>query len=468
MEPTPDFPIPRAILRRFSHPLEQQELLKVWPRIQAEGWSQSALKTYLTALQNKPELYQDHPLLGELALCLLRDRWNYIEPSDLPRWPDRSSGKRGIPEARRLPISVHGAVLPGRQAGLGLPVGAVLATRGAVIPRAVGRDLGCRVHLSIFPQASLTRLRESGLSDLQRRARPWVRFGLGHDSWAAPSEHPVFDDPAWQQNPVLLRARDRTRKRFGSSGTGNHFIDVGEVMLSATTSEFPSEGRFVAILTHHGSRGLGEDVTEFYHRLARQKCRELPRELKDWAWLSLDTAQGQEYWEAMELCQRITEASHRWLHTQLAEALDLGPSWTHTSPHNFARIELWRDEPVVVHRKGAIRLGSREFGVICGSQTAPTRLVLGTSSDEALHTVSHGLGREMSRGTARRAYRKKANVEAFREAQVRVVHHQPDEWPGVYQDQAAALQAHDGLIVSVGEFTPKIVWMCHLNDPSED
>lgn len=463
-----DVQIPRVISRLFTHPAEVDALRQAWPALQSQGWSARQFKTYLKALRSQPESYREHPLLADLAQILMQQRPSYVEPVDLPDWFDRSPWRGGIPEARRLPISVHGAVLPGRQAGLGLPVGAALATRGAVIPRAVGRDLGCRVHLSVFPQASLKMLRESGLSTLRRAVRPWIQFGLEHHLPHL-SEDAIFDDTAWSTSRVLLRARDRARQRFGSSGTGNHFVDFGTVRLTERVApELPESGTFVGLLTHHGSRGLGADVTAYFHNAARRQRTDLPRELRDWAWLDLETEEGQEYWLAMELCQRYTEASHRWLHKTLAAALDLGPSWEHTSPHNFASLEDWRGETVVVHRKGTIRLGPDEFGVVCGTQTDPTHLVRGAECDDALFSASHGLAREMSRGTARSAYRRRATDEVFREAQVQVVSHQADEWPGVYQDQAAALAAHAGLISPVGTFHPSLVWMCGINDPSED
>lgn len=457
-----------SLLRIFPSAPAQHALANAWPALRQTGWSQSTLKTYLLHLRESPENYRQDPILGDLARLLLQERVCYLEPEGLEPWPDRSPGRRGLPEARRLPISVHGAVLPGRQAGWGLPVGGVLATRDSVIPRAVGRDVGCRVHLSIFPEASVGIERPAGRSRVRRTAGPWIRFGLD-GCLSNPGGDPIFDDPGWSRLPLLSRYRERTRQRFGSSGTGNHFVDFGVVRVEGgVVPDKPEGGRFLALLSHHGSRGLGEAITAHFHQQARRQRGDLPRELRDWAWLELDSCEGQDYWAAMELCLRTTEASHRWLHANLARELELGPSWSHSSPHNFASREIWRGQKVVVHRKGAIRLGPEEFGVICGSQTAPTLLVHGTDSDEALHSASHGLGREMSRGTARRAYRRRHTEELYRQADVEVVNHQPDEWPGTYRVQSDSVAGHAGLITSVGAFEPRLVWMCGLNESSED
>ena len=450
--------VPESLIRLFSSPPAQASLHKAWPVLQREGWSRATARTLLRDLHKNPTNYADHPALSELAKLLQQESVGFHQPEVLQPWLDRSPTQRGLPEAQRLPISVYGAVLPGRQAGFGLPVGGVLATRDAVIPRAVGRDIGCRVHLSLFPKGSLRMERPAARSRLKELAQTHLRFGL-EARQPGPIDDPIFDDPDWETLPLLSRFRDRARQRLGTSGTGNHFVDFGTVRM---------QGESPALLTHHGSRGLGEEITNHFHRLARRQCDPLPRELRDWAWLELKSEEGQQYWTAMELCLRYTEASHRWLHTTLANVLGLEVSQSHSWPHNFASREVWREREVIVHRKGAIRLGPEQVGVICGSQIADTLLVKGTACDSALHSASHGLGREMARSTARRVYRRRHTEDLFEEAGVEVVHHQPDEWPGIYRSVEQSVEGHAGLLEVVGTFTPRLVWMCGGNDPSED
>ena len=362
--------------------------------------------------------------------------------------------------ARRLPISVYGVLLPGRQAGYGLPVGGVLVTRHAVIPRAVGRDIGCRVHLSAFPLGRYSFRDDAWIKRLRSISGRLTDFGLesehGHGR-----DHPIFDHPAWDEIPYLQGLRNIARSHFGSSGTGNHFVDFGVLRKE--------QGRpCLALMTHSGSRGLGKHVAAHYHRLATLHHPKLPKELCHWAWLPLDSEAGQEYWRAMELCLAYSLACHHWLHSALAKELEVEAAWSLSCPHNFASLEIWRGQEVVVHRKGAIRLGPGETGIICGTMTAPTALVRGTDSDLALHSASHGVARAMSRSTARRVFRRRELDQQLKQAGVTLASGQADEWPGVYGNAECSLAAHAGLLETFGSFEPRFVRMCVKNDPAED
>lgn len=460
----PSHTLPSRLRRRVTDPRTLDLLQEAWSALGARHWSRSTIETTLASVLVSPEQFRDEPALAELATHLaFRDPTRYPE-RDLGDWPNLSGDPRNLLEARRLPIAVYGAILPGRQAGYGLPVGAVLATKGAVIPRAVGRDIGCRVHLSAFPSTRLDLSREVVARRLARLLRQHTRFGLEGIFDEEATEHPVFKDPAWVDLEVLRRFRDTARQRFGSSGTGNHFVDLGVLRLPQV-----AEGRpCLALLTHSGSRGLGETVALHFHRQARQQRGRLTRELREWAWLDLDSQDGQDYFQAMQLCQRYTLACHEWLHARLAEALEVEPGWSLSCPHNLATLESWRGETVVVHRKGAIRLGPGEAGMICGSQTAPTHIVEGLDDDATLHSASHGAGRVMSRSTAHHAFRRRELDEALRAARVTLVSHHQDEWPGVYRDIDSCLAAHSGFAVSLGTFQPGVVRMCSTRDRSED
>ena len=217
------------------------------------SWSKATLKTQLKAVLRNPSAYRGDPSFGELAATLLEDsELTSFHSRDFEDWPNYSDGERPLLGAQRLPVSVYGAILPGRQPGLGLPVSGVLATRGAIIPRAVGRDIGCSVVLSVFNRRAGKFSQE--MADILRKN---TRFGarVGFEEFV---NDPVFDDPIWSRNSTLKRAREMARMYFGSCGTGNHFADLGVFHVDSNFLDLTSNFPYIALLTHFGTRG-GQD-----------------------------------------------------------------------------------------------------------------------------------------------------------------------------------------------------------------
>ena len=147
---------------------------------------------------------------------------------------------------------------------------------------------------------------------------------------------------------------------IGTSGSGNHFVEFG-VFTAREKIQSLEPGEYVALLSHSGSRGTGAAVCEHYSQLAMERHPELPKEHKHLAWLALDSAEGQEYWAAMELMGRYAAANHALIHRHLAEHLRVSVLLDVENHHNFA----WQERHVidgvardlVVHRKGATPAG---------------------------------------------------------------------------------------------------------------
>ena len=221
--------------------------------------------------------------------------------------------------ACKLPISVAAALMPDAHVGYGLPIGGVLATDNAVIPYAVGVDIACRVKLTVL-DLPLDQLRRHE-TDLIRSIEAETRFGIGSE-FKHRRTHPVMDED-WSVSPITQRFRDKAAAQLGTSGSGNHFVEFGE--FTVENKELGLEpGTYLALLSHSGSRGTGAQVCDHYSRVARAKHKDLPKELSYLAWLDLDSADGQEYWAAMELMGLYASANHHLIHKHIARHLGAG------------------------------------------------------------------------------------------------------------------------------------------------
>ena len=267
--------------------------------------------------------------------------------------------------ACKLPVSVAAALMPDAHVGYGLPIGGVLATDNAVIPYAVGVDIACRVKLTVL-DLPLDYLRRHE-TDLIRAIEAETRFGIGVE-FKHRRSHPVMDED-WSISPVTQRFRDKAAAQLGTSGSGNHFVEFGE--FTVENKELGLEpGTYLALLSHSGSRGTGAQVCDHYSRLARQQHKDLPKELSYLAWLDLDSADGREYWAAMELMGQYASANHYLIHKHIARHLGAGVLLDIENHHNFAWKERHGGRDVIVHRKGATPAGAGVLGVIPGSMAS--------------------------------------------------------------------------------------------------
>ncbi|AMJ66301.1 RtcB family protein [Hymenobacter sp. PAMC 26628] len=361
--------------------------------------------------------------------------------------------------AMKLPITLAGALMPDAHHGYGLPIGGVLATDNAVIPYAVGVDIGCRMALSVFdlPAKYLTqRTQEVGKLLLDH-----TRFGSGR-AWERGQrlDHAVLSDDAFRAVPFLKNKLDKAAEQLGTSGSGNHFVEFGLVDITDPANDLGLPvGQYVGLLSHSGSRGLGASTANHYTALAMEQCM-LPAEAKHLAWLGLDTEAGQEYWAAMNLAGAYASACHDQIHRRLAKALGEKPLAKVENHHNFAWQETLADgRAAVVHRKGATPAGAGVLGIIPGSMTAPGFIVRGRGAAASLASASHGAGRLMSR-TRAKAELGEAEVRQHLAAQGVTLHGGGlDEAPMAYKNIHQVMASQHELVDVLGSFTPKIVRM---------
>jgi len=364
--------------------------------------------------------------------------------------------------ACRLPISVAGALMPDAHVGYGLPIGGVLATDNAVIPYAVGVDIACRMMLTVFDMPPERLAKDE--NRFKRILEDNTQFGIGSE-WKPRREHPVMDEN-WRVTPATAKLKDLAHRQLGTSGSGNHFVEFGEFELREPV-QGTAPGRYLAVLSHSGSRGPGNKIATHYSKWAMSKHHRMPKELRHLAWLDLDD-DGAEYWSAMELMGRYASANHHVIHRQIVSAIGEPPLLQIENHHNFAWKETHQGRQVIVHRKGATPADKGMLGIIPGSMATPAYLVEGLGNNDSLHSASHGAGRRLSRSAAFKQFHWPEVKRHLAECGVTLLSAGLDEAPWVYKDIDEVMAAQASLVRSLAKFMPKLVKMAPAGERPED
>jgi len=379
-----------------------------------------------------------------------------------------SDALRQMKNACNLPVAVSGALMPDAHVGYGLPIGGVLATHDAVIPYAVGVDIACRMKMTVLdlPVSALAG-DQSRLTQVLERE---TRFGIGA-TFRKPHEHAVMDRD-WSVTAVTSKMKDRAWAQLGTSGSGNHFVEFGELTVGDDTVGL-AKGTYLALLSHSGSRGAGAQVAQHYSRRARDLHPELPKELSHLAWLDLTTEAGQEYWAAMELMGLYAAANHALIHASISRALGVGVMLDLENHHNFAWRERHRlpdgsEAELIVHRKGATPAGAGVLGIIPGSMGTPGYVVRGKGAANSLNSAAHGAGRRMSRTKAKELFTWQEAQEFLRQRRVTLLSAGLDEVPMAYKDIDEVMAAQSDLVEPLARFEPRLVKMAPSWEPPED
>jgi tRNA-splicing ligase RtcB len=277
-------------------------------------------------------------------------------------------------------------------------------------------------------------------------------------------EHPVLDEANWQATPLLRGLRQTAIYQLGTSGGGNHFVDIGVFTLTEENNPLGLQvGEYLALLTHSGSRGVGYKVASHYSRLAMSLLPHLDKTVRHLAWLSLDSEAGQEYWYAMELAGAFASANHHTIHARIGKALGVEPVASVENHHNFAwheRVTVGGVEyDAVVHRKGATPAGKGVFGIIPGTMADIGYVVMGKGEPTSLQSASHGGGRVMSRTYAKNTITPEEQAAYLVEKGVTLIGGGLDESPQAYKRIEAVIAAQQDLVSVVGTFQPRLVRM---------
>ncbi|GAB2687084.1 RtcB family protein [Mucilaginibacter koreensis] len=368
--------------------------------------------------------------------------------------------------AIQLPISVAGALMPDAHQGYGLPIGGVLATTAdTIIPYAVGVDIACRMCLSIFDLPSGTI--DDKTDNLKSLLLKHTHFGMGSES-KKHDDTSLFDRPDWNAIKQVRLLKDKAYKQLGTSGTGNHFVEWGELNVHEGALEGVPAGNYLALLSHSGSRGFGAGIAGYYSNLAMTKTQ-LPHEARHLAWLDLQSNEGQEYWLAMNLAGDYASANHHEIHNKIARAMQLQPLLRIENHHNFAWKEQLADgTEVMVHRKGATPAGKGVLGIIPGSMSTPGFVVRGKGDPASINSASHGAGRLMSRSAAFKTVKRDLVQAELLDKKITLLGSDLDEAPMVYKNIHAVMEAQHDLVEVLAKFQPRIVRMADPKERPED
>jgi tRNA-splicing ligase RtcB len=449
---------------------------QILQKLENRKQSMNAVRDDLKRVAASPAAYVDDATYGVLAARLVEhaNATDTFKPraTNAPYriWGEglEADAVRQLQNACKLPVAVSGALMPDAHVGYGLPIGGVLATENAVIPYAVGVDIACRMKMTVLdlPVATL----DDRQSRLARAIESETRFGVG-GTFKARRQHDVMDLD-WKATPLTAQLKDKAWAQLGTSGSGNHFVEFGELtVMNQDVGLAP--GTYLALLSHSGSRGSGATIAAHYSKLARQLHPELPSELAQLSWLDLDTEPGQEYWTAMELMGRYAASNHELIHRHIAQALGVEVLLDVENHHNFA----WRERhmrpdgseaEVIVHRKGATPAGTGVLGIIPGSMGTPGYVVRGRGSAVSLNSASHGAGRKMSRTKAKELFTWDMARRFLKERNVTLLSADLDEVPMAYKDIDTVMAAQQDLVEPLARFEPRLVKMAPAGERPED
>ena len=297
----------------------------------------------------------------------------------------------------------HVALMPDAHQGYGMPIGGVVAAKGAVIPAAVGVDIGCGmiatetdIPAEAFAEMSFRRAFQEKLKE-----RIPVGEGVSHavtQNWEGLEEYTAHNGMRSSLWPSKL-----DRMNLGTLGGGNHFIEL-QKSTALDGSGDPEGGAKVWLMIHSGSRNLGKRIEEHYHRIAARMCERFHSPLpdKDLAFLPIEEPTGHDYFTDMLFALRYAkENRRRMMEAMKATVAEFVPGVdfirTIDIHHNYAAFEEHFGEKVCVHRKGATSAKLDEIGIIPGSMGTASYIVRGLGNPESFMSCSHGAGRRMSR-----------------------------------------------------------------------
>jgi tRNA-splicing ligase RtcB len=361
-----------------------------------------------------------------------------------------------LARAAQMPfVFRHVAAMPDVHVGIGATVGSVIPTKGAVIPAAVGVDIGCGM------MAARTSLVASDLPDNLQRVRSAIERSVPHGrevgrgkrdrgSWGDPP--PAVVD-AWAslaqrfgriaaKYPKLEKANHLAH--LGTLGTGNHFI---ELCLD--------EDQRVWVMLHSGSRGIGNAIGSFFIELAKQDMRKWHINLPDadLAYFPEGTDHFDDYVEAVEWAQDFAKLNRRVMMTHVMDALRSQITKPFEAEveavnchHNYVTRENHFGENVLVTRKGAVRAARGAMGIIPGSMGAKSFIVRGLGNPESFDSCSHGAGRVMSRTEAKKVVTLEEHIADTKDVECRKDVGVIDESPRAYKPIEAVMAAQADLV----------------------
>ena len=352
-------------------------------------------------------------------------------------------------------------LMPDTHQGYGMPIGGVLATKGVVIPNAVGVDIGCGM---CAVKTSLTEISKEQLKVVfggSKEYKGGIRSSIPV-GFAKHSKKQVEDlMPNVENLPIdsiVLREWSNALHSLGTLGGGNHFLEIQK----------GSDG-YIWIMIHSGSRNLGKQVADHYNKKAVELNEKWFSSVpKKWelAFLPIDAPTGREYLAEMQFCVEFALANRILMMTRAMETFNnvFQSSITFGSviniAHNYARHEHHFGENVIIHRKGATSAKNGELGIIPGSQGSSSYIVRGKGEVDSFMSCSHGAGRKMGRKEAERTLDLAGEIKRLDDKDI--IHairgvKDLDEATGAYKDIEVVMEEQKDLVEVLVKLEPLAV-----------
>jgi len=348
----------------------------------------------------------------------------------------------------------HVSLMPDCHQGYGMPIGGVLATKGAVIPNAVGVDIGCGM-IAMKTDITVAKLPKREVKAIMGLIRKEIPVGFKRHRKSQVGMPPLPDEESCY---IVQREWSKAAKSLGTLGGGNHFIELQ-----------CDEVGCLWVMIHSGSRNLGLKVAKYYNDIAQAlNQRWFSKVSKKWdlAFLPLESHQAQSYIAEMNYCVDYATANREKMMDVVRDSLmkvvsePFGVAPPFSIAHNYAQMENHFGKNVMVHRKGATSAREGEIGIIPGSQGTCSYIVRGLGNIESFHSCSHGAGRKMGR--------KQACRELSLEEQQAILDEQGiihgirgekdlDEAPGAYKDIDMVMENQNDLVEIVTHLRPLAV-----------
>lgn len=363
--------------------------------------------------------------------------------------------ENALAQARNLAnlpfIFKHVALMPDCHSGYGMPIGGVIATKGAIIPNAVGVDIGCGM---CAVKTSLNEINTDVLKKVMSGIRELVPLGFDHHQDAQEeSLMPLLGKVP--ENGVVHRQYTAARKQIGTLGGGNHFIEIQK-----------GSDNHVWIMIHSGSRNIGLKVAEHYNKLAirlNEQWHSSVDKKQDLAFLPIETQEAKDYFSEMQYCVDFALANRMLMMERIKSAFysvigkDFSALEFINIAHNYARWESHFGTNVIVHRKGATSAREGEIGIIPGSQGTKSYIVRGKGNAGSFQSCSHGAGRLMGRKQAQRELVLDEEIEKLnRKGIVHAIRNTSDldEAPGAYKNIDVVMENQADLVEVLVELSP--------------
>jgi len=386
----------------------------------------------------------------------------------------------------KLPfIFKHVALMPDTHQGYGMPIGGVIATKGVIIPNAVGVDIGCgmcavKTSLTDITPEQIKKI-FGGSKDYHGGIRSCVPVGFNHQSKKQDEKlMPVISDGWLAEFGIIGKEYNSALKQLGTLGGGNHFIEIQK----------GSDGH-IWIMIHSGSRNLGYKVAKHYNKLAQKLCKQWYSNIPEFkgedglAFLPLDSEEGQAYLREMNYCVDFALANRKLMMNRIKDIFvevmgckffkfglpegfidnrdsnlyqesSIGSDMINIA-HNYASLENHFGQNVMIHRKGATLARENTIGIIPGSQGTSSYIVKGKGNKESFESCSHGAGRSMSRTKARKTLNLEEEIKKMNDKGI--IHgirtqKELDESASAYKDIDVVMKEQEDLVEILVKLEP--------------